>query len=795
MSLTPYLEFPDREAAPRSISEPTYRNPCNAVECCSQMPLRTAEDVLAIPSVAEAGSRGIIRIAGNRVTYALNQERSYDWTDPEEWVRCHSLAWLIIERDYPSNRIRTEVVVPRRTPSDYADVVVYTDDACRQPYLIVENKADPQRRQTRAQAIEQLFGNCNSLRAPIGLYDEYGFSCLFDVANYPATERDANRLGERAVLPRQYGQIPVYPHIAGEQNDIAAVRSTVLETKIRRAHSIIWAGGKRDPLTAFDEWSKLLFAKVIDERTTPSGQPRRFQVGTNETTAAIANRIHSLFTQACREDRTIFSNGARINLPDTKIAEVIHTLQDVSFTRTDIDSIGRAFEQFFGAVFRGELGQYFTMRQLARFTVGVLDVTQNDYVLDPTAGSGGFLLEALLQTWHRIDREFAGQPPDNIQRRKIDFALQGVFGIEVHEILARICKINLLLHHDGHTNIEGNRSCLDSVFLNQRLNPPRERFTVVVGNPPFGDAVLEGDDDKLGANQLENFAVAAGRKKVDSEQVILERSIDFLEPGGRLGLVVPDGLLNNQGEQSNCPRTRRLLASRGRIIAIVSLPDYAFRKSGAQNKTSILFFQKFTRLEQRNFEHEYQGAQEAGENESDAIRIATARADLSYRVFLAEANWVGYTPTGAASLTNELYTASANDGLSENQDGTVLGEWRRFLENPDTYQGRTRPDCMSAAFEELWSAHESNRLDPKYHLFNKEAERAVPQGWVRAPISAVMRHRTDLATPENQPDEMFKVMTISQAGEIRLREPGKGKSPPEWLGSYFEDMSSDWYAA
>jgi type I restriction enzyme M protein len=791
----PQLVFPDFALTPSSTAEQTYVTDDEAVECYSLMPIRTAEDVLAIPCVAEAASRGIVRVSDNRVTYFLNQERSYDWTDPEEWVRCHALAWLIIERDYPANRMRTEVTVPRRTPSDYADIVVYSDDGCRQPYLIVENKADAQRRQARTQAIEQLFGNCNSLRSPLGLYDEYGFSCLYDVANHPATEREANRLGERGALPRQYGHVPVYAHIAGEQNDIAAVRSATLETKIRRAHSIIWAGGRRDPLTAFDEWSKLLFAKVIDERTTPTGQPRRFQVGTNETIAAIANRIHVLFSQACREDPTIFSNGVRINLPDTKIAEVVRTLQDASFTRTDIDSIGRAFEQFFGAVFRGGLGQYFTMRQLARFTVGILDVAQNDYVLDPTAGSGGFLLEALLQTWHRIDREFAGQPADNIQRRKIDFALQNVFGIEVHEILARICKINLMLHHDGHTNIEGNRSCLDSVFVNPRLSPPRERFTVVVGNPPFGDDVEEGDEDKLGANHLENFRVASGRKKVDSEQVILERSIDFLEPGGRLGLVVPDGLLNNQGEQSNCPRTRRLVASSGRIEAIVSLPDYAFRKSGAQNKTSILFFKKFTRLEKRNFEHEYQVAQEAGESESNSIRIAVSQAGLNYRIFLAEANWVGYSPTGAPSQNNELYTPSPDDGLSEDQGGTILGEWRIFLTSPNTYQGRTRPDCTSLTFEELWSAHDSNRLDPKYYLFKREAARGVPQGWVRVPISTVMRRRTELAAPEDQPDQMFKVMTISQTGEIRLREAGKGNNPPEWLGSYFEDMPADWYAA
>lgn len=690
--------------------------------------------------------------------------------------------------------MRTEVVVPRRVPSDHADIVVYRDDACRQPYLVVENKQEERQPRERAQAIEQLFGNCNSLRAPVGLYDELSESVLFDIANYPASEREHNRKGNRNALPRQYGDIPVYTYVAGGPDDIGPVRSNVLEAKIRRAHSTIWAGGRRDPLTAFDEWSKLLFAKVHDERNTATSAPRSFQVGTRETTAAVANRIHGLFGLACRQDRTIFPEGTRINLPDTKIADVVRMLEDVSFTRTDIDSIGKAFEQFFGAVFRGELGQYFTMRQLARFSVGMLGVSRDDYVLDPTAGSGGFLLEALLQTWHRIDRDFSGQPPEEIHRVKYDFAFQHVFGVEVHEVLARICKINLLLHHDGHTNIEANRSCLDAVFTNPRMQT-LGRFSVVVGNPPFGDDVEEGDEDKLGSNELSNFAIARDKARVDSEQVILERAIQFLEAGGRLGLVMPDGVLNNQGEMSNCPATRRLLASNGRILAIVSLPDYAFRKSGAQNKTSILFFQKYAAHEKRAFDQGYERARAGDLDESDSIRTATVSAGLNYDVFLAEANWVGYTPTALPTDKNDLYRPSPNDGLAPDQTGTILGEWYRFRSAPERYEGTRIPDCMSVPFDRLWSAHESNRLDPKYHLFEREAARPVPAEWKKVPVRTVMRRRLDEAQPESEADRQFKVMTISQTGEIRLREAGKGNNPPEWLGSYLEDMPSTWYVA
>jgi type I restriction enzyme M protein len=759
------------------------------------VPIRSPEDAIAQAQVVEAIRRGIITITERRIKYALSREQTYNWDDPEEWVRAVTVAWLVIEKGYPANRIKLEVTVPRRTPSDHADIVVYSDDACREPYLVVENKASGQSSRDRDQGIEQAFGNANSLRAPLTVYDEGTHSFLFDVANHPATERRANRLGDRDRLPPEYGNVPTYKFIAGSEEDIEALPPLALEARIRRAHSLIWAGGRRDPLTAFDEWSKLLFAKVVDERTTRTGHPRRFQIGTNETTATVANRIHVLFAQACQTDPTIFPPGTRINLPDAKVTDVVRTLQGVAFTRTDVDSIGKAFEQFFGSIFRGGLGQYFTMRQLARFAVAMLNITHEDFVLDPTAGSGGFLLESLLQVWHRIDAGFAGQPPEHIQRIKYDFAKTQVYGIEVHEILARICKINLLLHHDGHTNIEGNRSALDSIFTNARLNPPQNKFTVIVGNPPFGTEVAEGDEEQLGQNHLNRFAVAAGLRKIDSEQVIVERSIELLEPGGRFGLVVPDGLLNNQGELSNCPRTRSFIARQGYIIAIISLPDHAFRKSGAQNKTSMLFFQKFTAAEKRRFESEYDALVDADTEPADAIGSAIDAAQLSYQVFLGEAAQVGYTPAGAVSQANDLYRSMNGPPLAADQEGTILGEWRRFEEAPAAYRGRTRPDCMALDFSELWNAHQSHRLDPKYHLFKRETLRAIPPGWVRDRLGNVLGQREELADFAADPDRLFQVMTIAQTGEIRARESGKGRNPPEWRASYFEESPGTWYAA
>jgi type I restriction enzyme M protein len=107
------------------------------------MPPRTdtATDALADAQVIETVKRGIVEIKGDQITYNLGTKKTYNWTDPEEWVRPRTIAFLIAARGYPANRIRTEVSVPRRTPGDFADVVVYHDDRCREPYLVVENKA------------------------------------------------------------------------------------------------------------------------------------------------------------------------------------------------------------------------------------------------------------------------------------------------------------------------------------------------------------------------------------------------------------------------------------------------------------------------------------------------------------------------------------------------------------------------------------------------------------------------------------------------------------------------------
>lgn len=157
---------------------------------------------------------------------------------------------------------------------------------------------------------------------------------------------------------------------------------------------------------------------------------------------------------------------------------------------------------------------------------------------------------------------------------------------------------------------------------------------------------------------------------------------------------------------------------------------------------------------------------------------------------------MGYTASGARSHHNDLYAVLPDGTLDpQEQEGTILGAYKEFEANTQLYTGRLTPDCTSIDFDQLWIAHSSNRLDPKYHLFQREAQRQLPDGWVRQRIGLLMRRRTEPVVSFN-PDHEYTVMTISQNGEIRPRQAGKGNNPPSWIGEYFETVSpGDWFAA
>ena len=215
-----------------------------------------------------------------RITYKVPNVKSYRLTDPEELVRASYFVELVLDYKYPVEQIAFEVTVPRRTPNDWADIVIYEDNAMKKPYLVVECKKDGVTEAEFDQAIEQAFGNANSLKSKLAIVIAGNRKRAFDVANYGSMERVKNIIAD---IPERFGKIPVYKYVKGE-NDLITISREELIKKLESCHDTVWQGGKLAPTTAFDEVSKLLFCKLKDEKdNVKKGSVYKFQIGTHET--------------------------------------------------------------------------------------------------------------------------------------------------------------------------------------------------------------------------------------------------------------------------------------------------------------------------------------------------------------------------------------------------------------------------------------------------------------------------------------------------------------------------------
>lgn len=550
----------------------------------------------------------------DRITYRLNREKQYSWSDPEEKVRAQAILDLIFNYQYSPKRLDTEVAIPGRTPTNWADVVVFRDDRCRSPYIVVETAAPNTTESQRAQKVEQLFGYANALAAEFAVYsDDASPRRFWRVRGYGGLEREDNVIAD---VPRNYGDTPEFLYYRSGTRDIEAVDAAQLARVFNHCHNELWSGGRSDPTESFDEMSKLIFAKLYDERHTVNGEPYGFQWGENETDIMVAQRVIDRYESAREDDPGVFDSD--ILAEPSKIAAVARLLQRVSLSRADADAKGRAFEQFLGEVFRGRLGQYFTRREIVDCLVDMAQPTMDDTLLDPACGSGGFLVYAMKRVFSQIEADYAGDEA-TISRHKNNFAQQRIYGIEINERIARVSMMDMVINEDGHTNIE-NGTAFDDSFGNAHIRDGA--FSLALTNPPFGDMVRHGQNDKLGQASLDAYELARGRTSAKSESLFIERCARFLRPGGRLGIVLPDGTLSNPSDRN----AREYLLSNFQIIAIISLPVYAFRKAGSGMRTSLVVARKWDETDDR---------------------------DTDYPIFMAIAEHIGYDAT-ARPDSNDL---------------------------------------------------------------------------------------------------------------------------------------------
>ncbi len=566
-----------------------------------------------------------------KITYLIRDEKTYKLSDPEEKVRAAYFVELVLDYQYPTDRIALEVIVPRRTPSDLADIVIYEDEEHKKPYLVVECKKDGITDAEFKQAIEQAFGNANSLKAKLAIVVAGNTRTAFDIANYKSMERVQNIIAD---IPKNYDKVPKYKYIKGE-NDLKIISREELIQRLETCHDTVWQGGKLAPTTAFDEVSKLLFCKLKDEKDSyKKGTVYQFQIGTNETPADVYKRIDAIYQKAKLQDAEVFKGN--LNLEAEVIYRVVEHIQGICFTKTDLDTKGVAFERFMQDFFKGKMGQFFTPRNVVQFVVKMMDLKNDNYVLDPACGSGGFLLNALDSIRKEAEKEI--DEPEARYRHWHDFAKDNLYGIEINDQIARVCKMNMIIHDDGHTNVI-SRSSLDNFedIEKQHKGFKKDHFDIIITNPPFGATIKSTETNILGSYEL-----GKNKNNQKTEILFIERCIDFLKPEtGRMGIVLPDGILTN----SSLQYVRDFIMERCQILAVVSLPQFAFSHYGAGVKSSLVFVRR------------------KGEDENLG----------NYPIFMAMAERIGYDATGRDDSQNDL--------------DTIYYEYQKFKANSNAYEG------------------------------------------------------------------------------------------------------------
>lgn len=597
-----------------------------------------SDDSVLLQNIQKGINRKIIRLSEDRtkITYSCSREYTTSFRNPEEIVRASYFVELVEDYNYPKENINIEHPVPRRTPEDRADIVVFKDDALKKPYLVVECKKDGISDAAFKQAIEQVFGNANSLRAGFASVVAGTTRTAFDIAGFTPEERERNVISD---IPQRYGHTPRYRFIKGDKDkELKIVQKEDLIRTLEKAHDTVWQGGRLAPTTAFDEISKLLFCKLQDEKEssiTKKGEPYKFQVGTYETADEVFNRINAIYQAAKQKDSEVFKDDIR--LEPKVVYSVVEHLQSINFNKTDLDTKGVAFERFMEDFFRGKMGQFFTPRELIRFCVRMLNPQTNEILLDPACGSGGFLLNAMDLVRERAEQEY-GDDPVEAYRAWHDFARDNIYGIDINDQIARVCKMNMILHDDGHTNVISIDSLTDMQEINRIHRKFAENtFDLILTNPPFGAIVKQTEKP-----YLRKYVLGKDRKAQKTEILFIERCLEFLRPGtGRLGIILPDGILTN----SSLQYVRDFIMERTQILAVVSLPQFAFTHFGAGVKSSLVFLRK----------------------KAEGEKLETSP------IFMAIAEHIGYDATGRKIPQNDL--------------DTIAEEYHRFVSSPYTYQG------------------------------------------------------------------------------------------------------------
>jgi len=406
-----------------------------------------------------------------------------------------------------------------------------------------------------------------------------------------------------------FEEIPNIPQYGQRVEDIGKFRKKDLKPThnlkatfkaIRNHLAANTVGATRDEVLA-QQLINLIFCKIYDERFTEPNDIVTFRAGVGEEAKNVKERILDLFDKVKRKYKEVLDDSDTITLDANSVAYVVGELQNYCLIEVERDIIADAFETFIGHALKGGQGQFFTPRNVVKMMVDILDPDDEDLIIDPACGSGGFLIEALRHVWRKLDAE--GEKyhwnKSNLQEEKMEVALNKIRGIDKDYFLSKVAKAYMAIIGDGKSGIFTEDSLEQPKNWDQptRQKIDLEKFSILLTNPPFGSKIPVRGEDKLKQFEL-GYKWKKDKKTGEWEKgkikdkeapqiLFIERCLQLLEDGGRMAIVLPDGIYGND----NLSYIRKFLLDKGRLLAIIDVPIETFMPN-TSTKTSIMVFQK-----------------------------------------------------------------------------------------------------------------------------------------------------------------------------------------------------------
>ena len=524
---------------------------------------------------------------------------------PEEAIRQLYLQVLNERYGYPLSRMTVEHPVNFGTEKKKADIVIFDKDNPTSAYIIVELK-----RPKLKDGKDQLKSYCNATGAPIGVWTN-GNSISFyhrknpnyfeDITDIPDINQTlADILNEQFTLDDLIKKDKLV-------NERKSLKDLILEME----DEVLANAG----VDVFEEVFKLVFTKLYDEWLSGRKRDRLLEFrNTGQTETALKNKIQNLFDRAKKKWEGVFSEDSKISLSPSHLSICVSSLENVKLFNSNLDVVDEAFEYLINKSSKGEKGQFFTPRYIIDMCVKMLNPKEDEYLIDPASGSAGFPVHSIFHVWRQILEDEGLQTSELFTLEKKpyrceEYVREKVFAIDFDEKAVRVARTLNLIAGDGQTNVlhlntldfdRWDETVTDEDWqeiyfegfkklkkLRQHRDDFKEfKFDILMANPPFAGDIKESR--LLAKYQLARKSNGKWETKLGRDILFIERNLDFLNPGGRMAVILPQGRFNNSSDKP----IRDFIAQRCRILAVVGLHGNTF-KPHTGTKTSVLFLQKW----------------------------------------------------------------------------------------------------------------------------------------------------------------------------------------------------------